>query len=570
MPPSSAARRWLDPRLATSVLVGVILAALMLPPLVMLVQGSLAATNDAGQATGWTLRHFTDLVTAHRAGQTLWNSIVFSAGSTLLSLLVGGVLAWLVERTNAPLRVLAWLATIISLGTPYILHVVAWLFLLGPVGPFNDLYRALGGSGNLIHVQSMAGMVLIEGFLWSPLVFLLLGSTFRAANADMEEAARTSGASVLQTVWRISIRLAMPAILALALFVFIRAIGAFEVPALVGIPSRIYVLTTAVYDSMTTMPPDLGYASAFAVVMVVIVSVLLHFYSRLSSSAEKYHSVTGKGYRPRPFDLGAWRWAAGALIVLNFVVVLVLPLVALLWMSLQAFPRGFSLAGLRALSLDNYRAVVTAPNYFDLAINSLGVAAGAASVIMLLAAFAGWIAARRGPGGRTLDQLAMLSLVFPGIVLGVAVMEVYLRVPLPIYGTLWIIGIAYVIRFMPFGMRYVYAGVLQLHNELEEAAGVSGAGYLTILRRIVAPLLTPAMVAGWLFIFLIANKELAIAVLLASPGAQVAAVAVFDLWVNGQGGELAAFGLLWTVLMTAVAFLFFAQSRRGGTDIYGN
>jgi iron(III) transport system permease protein len=562
--------RRLDPRLVVSIIVGAVLAWLMLPPLLVLIQGSLTQTDASGAATGFTLQHFTELVTAHNAAETLWNSVVFAAGSTVLSLVVGGTLAWLVERTNTPFKLLAWLATIISLGTPYILHVVAWLFLLGPVGPFNETWRALGGTGQLIRVQSMTGMILIEGFLWSPLVFLLLGSTFRAANADMEEAARTAGATVIQTVWRISIRLAMPAILALALFVFIRAIGAFEVPALVGIPSRIYVLTTAVYESMTTMPPDLGYASAFAVVMVAIVSVLLHFYGKLSASAEKYHSVTGKGYRPRPFDLGRWRWASGALIAANFLVVLVLPLIALLWLSLQPFPRGFSMAGLRGLSLVNYRAVIDAPNYLTLALNSLIVAAGAATAVMLLAAFAGWIAARRGPGGRTLDQLAMLSLVFPGIVLGVAVMEVYLRVPLPIYGTLWIIGIAYIIRYMPFGMRYVYAGVLQLHNELEEAAGVAGAGYLTILRRIVAPLLTPAMIAGWLFIFLIANKELAIAVLLASPGAQVAAVAVFDLWVNGQGGELAAFGLLWTMLMTAVAFVFFFQSRRGGTDIYGN
>ena len=560
----------MDARRATPLIVGAVLAILMLPPLLMLVHSSLVDTNAAGAATGWTLGHFRALLTAPGAAESLWNSLVFSAGSTLLSLLVGGLLAWLVERTNAPLRFLATLSTIISMGTPYILHVVAWLFLLGPVGPINDFWKSSGGTGKLVEVQSMGGMILIEGFLWSPLVFLLLGATFRAANADMEEAARTSGASILATIWRISLRLAMPAILALALFVFIRAIGAFEVPALVGIPARIYVLTTTVFESMKTMPPNLGQASAFAVVMVVIVAVLLHFYGRLSANAERFASVTGKGFRPRSFDLGAWRWAAGALIVLNFIIVLLLPLVALIWLALQRFPRAFSMAGLKTLTLANFVAVIEAPNYTDLAFNSLLVAAGAATLIMALAAFAGWIAARNGPGGRALDQLATLSLVFPGIVLGVAVMEVYLRVPLPIYGTLWIILIAYVIRFMPFGMRYVYAGVLQLHRELEEAASVAGAGYLTILRRIVAPLLSPAMVAGWLFIFLIANKELAIAVLLASPGSQVAAVAVFDLWVNGQGGELAAFGLLWTVLMTVVAVAFFLQSRRGGTDVWGN
>ncbi len=560
-----------DPRRLIACFVGVVLAVLMLPPLWILLQDSVTTTDAIGNVTGLTLDHFRRLMYDRDALRSIWNTLVFATGSTVLSLLSGGVLAWLVERTNAPCKVLAYLATIISLGTPYILHVIAWLFLLGKVGPLNDAYRGLtGSSSDLFNVNSMTGMILIEGFLWSPLVFLLLGATFRAANADMEEAARMSGASVLATLWRISLRLAMPSILALALFVFIRAIGGFEVPALVGLPGRIFVLTTDVYEATTVMPPDLGYAAAFSVVMVAVVAVLLYFYGRLSKNAEKYHSVTGKGYRPRPFDLGRGRWVAGAIIIVNFVVVLILPLLTLLWMSLLPFLRSFSWAGMAALTLKNYRTVFTTPGYTELALNSLIVAAGAATAIMLITALAGWIAARNGPGGRVLDQLATLSLVFPGICLGVAVMEVYLRVPLPIYGSLWIIAIAYVIRYMPYGMRYVYSGVLQLHRELEEAAGVAGASSLTTLRRIVAPLLTPALVAGWLFIFLIANKELSIAVLLASPGSQVIAVAIFDQWVNGQGGELAAFGLVWTVLMTCIAVLFFAQMRRGHSDVYGN
>lgn len=560
-----------DMRRVIAAAVGLLLAVLMLPPLYILLQDSITTTDAIGDVTGFTLGHFGKMFTDKDALRSIWNSLVFAAGSTVLSLGVGGILAWLVERTNAPFKILAYLATIISLGTPYILHVIAWLFLLGKVGPLNDLYRmATGGTDNLFNVNSMAGMILIEGFLWSPLVFLLLGATFRAANADMEEAARMSGATVLQTLRRVSLPLAMPAILALALFVFIRAIGGFEVPALVGMPGRIYVLTTDVYEATIVVPPDLGYAAAFSVVMVGIVAVLLYFYSRLSKNAEKYHSISGKGYRPRPFDLGTGRWVAGAIIIANFCIVLVLPMITLLWMSLLPFLRGFSMAALPMLSLKNFRTVFTAPGYVELAVNSLTVAAAAATFIMALTALAGWIAARRGPGGWILDQLATLSLVFPGICLGVAVMEVYLRVPLPIYGSLWIIAIAYVIRFMPYGMRYVYSGVLQLHHELEEAAGVAGASSLTTLRRIVAPLLSPAIVAGWLFIFLVANKELAIAVLLASPGSQVIAVSIFDLWVNGQGGELAAFGLIWTVLMTVIACIFFVQGRRGGTDVFGN
>ena len=240
----------------------------------------------------------------------------------------------------------------------------------------------------------MAGMILIEGFLWSPLVFLLLGATFRAANADMEEAARMSGASVFDTLWRISLPLAMPAILALALFVFIRAIGGFEVPALVGMPGRIFVLTTDVYEATIVVPPDLGYAAAFSMVMVAIVARAAVFLRpAVEATPRTIHSVTGKGYRPRPFDLGRGRWIAGAIIIVNFVVVLVLPLLTLLWMSLLPFLRSFSLAGLSALTLKNYRTVFTAPGYVDLALNSLMVAAGAATAIMLITALAGWIAA---------------------------------------------------------------------------------------------------------------------------------------------------------------------------------
>ncbi len=561
----------IDARVIIAIVLGVLLTGLMVPPLWILILDSLTTTDAMGDITGWTASHFGKLLTDKRAAISLWNSLVFATGSTVLSLLTGGVLAWLVERTNAPLKILAYVVSIISLGTPYVLHVIAWLFLLGKVGPLNDIYRQITGStGILFNVNSMTGMILIEGFLWSPLVFLLLGSTFRAANADMEEAARMSGASVLDTIRRVTLPLAMPSLLALAMFVFIRAIGGFEVPALVGMPGRIYVLTTDVYESTVSVPPDLGHAAAFSIVMVIVVGILLAFYGRLSKNAERYHSITGKGYRPRPFDLGRGRWIAGGLILFNFVVVLLLPLLTLAWMSFLPFLRAISLAGFASLTTKNYKAVFTAHGYVDLAINSLTVAAAAATVIMAIAALAGWIAGRNGPGGRILDQLATLSLVFPGICLGVAVMEVWLRIPLPIYGTLWIIAIAYVIRFMPFGMRYVYAGVLQLHKELEEAAGVAGGSTLTIMRRIVAPLLTPALVAGWLFIFLIANKELAIAVLLASPKSQVIAVAIFDQWVNGQGGELAAFGLLWTVLMTAIATLFFAATRRGGVDVHGN
>lgn len=546
-----------------------VLAVLVLPPLAMLLQVSLTDVNPDGSAGALTLRHYAQLFADPHLYASAANSLVFAGGATVVSLLFGGVLAWIVERTNAPLKALAYLTTIVSLGTPYILYVTAWLFLLGRAGPFNDAWRTLGGAGVLFNVYSLWGMVLIEGFLWSPLVFLLLSASFRAANAEMEEAARMSGASILDTVWRISLRLAWPAILAMALFVFIRNLEAFDVPVLVGTPGRVTLLTTDIYVATQQVPPLLGHASAFSMVMVVVVGILLVLYGRVSRSADRYASVTGKGFGPRPFDLGRARWAAGALVLLNFVLVLGLPLAALLWVSFSPFLRPMRWAGLPTLTLKNYLAVFNVPDYLWLALHTLAVTAAAATAAVAITTVAAWIAARRRGGAIAVDQLATLPLVFPGIVLGVAMMEIALRAPFPLYGTLTLLALGFTIRYMPYGMRYAYSGVLQIHRELEEAAGVAGAGPLGVLRRIVVPLLSPALLSGWLFIFLIGAKELSMAVLLAGPGSQTMAVAMYDLWVNGQGGELSALGLLWALLMTVFASAFYVVARRGSAAAYG-
>ena len=540
-----------------------VLAALVLPPLAQLLYVSLVETTPDGSPGALTLAHYGRLLADPDLYASARNSLAFAACATGISLVFGGVLAWVVERTNAPCKPLAYLTAIISMGTPYILYVTAWLFLFGRAGPFNDAWRAISGeTGTLFNVYSLWGMILVEGFLWSPLVFLLLSATFRAANAEMEEAARMCGASIFDTVWRVSLRLAWPAILAMALFVFIRNLESFDVPVLIGTPGRVNLLTTEIYFSTKEVPPLLGHASAFSVVLIAIVSVLLVLYGRVSRHAERYASVTGKGFRPRPFDLGRWRWAGAALIGFNFLVVLALPLAALLWTALMPFARPMRASAVRLLTTRNFAAVFDHPYYLGLAVNTLAVAAAAATGTMLITVVAGWIAARRRPGGAAADQLATLPLVFPGIVLGVALMELGLRAPFPLYGTLWLIAFGFLIRYLPYGMRYAYAGVLQIHRELEEAAGVAGAGTMGVLRRVVVPLLSPALLSGWLFIFLIASKELSMAVLLSGPASQTMAVAMFDLWTNGQGGELSALGLVWTLLMTIIASVFYALVRR--------
>jgi iron(III) transport system permease protein len=176
---------------------------------------------------------------------------------------------------------------------------------------------------------------------------------------------------------------------------------------------------------------------------------------------------------------------------------------------------------------------------------------------------------RRAPGGWLVERLATIPLVFPGLILGVAVMQLFLAIPLPIYGTLGILVWAFVINYLPYGMRYSSSGLLQIHRELEEAAAICGAAPLTRLRRIVAPLLAPALVAGWLFIFLMAARVLSLAILLAGPHSQTMAVAMFDLWANGQGTELAALGLMWSMMMAMIAVVFYFLAQRSTVGAFG-
>ena len=547
-----------------------ILVVLVGPPLWFLVQGSLHESTPTGAMGAFTFDHYRRLLSDRRLFAALANSTVFALGSATLAITLGGFMGWLVERTNAPFKAFAWLTAVISLGTPYVLYVTAWLFLLGHSGPLNEFLSTLRKDHSFeFNVYSLLGMILIEGFLWSPMSFLLLSSVFRTADADFEDSARMCGAGTWQILKRISLRLAAPAFAAIALLVIVRSIESFEVPALVGLPGGVNVLTTNIYlDMKQHVPPDFGYSSAFSIVLLLIAGVLLYFYSRLSANASRFHTITGRGFRPRQFDLGKGRWIGGALIIFNFILLLVIPTVALLWLSLLPFSQGFSFHGLKLLTADNYNVVLHSTFYLDLVWKTFVIAGGAATAAMILMVVGGWLAVRRKPGAWIVDQLATAPLIFPGIVLGVAMIQVFLAMPFPLYGTLTAFVIAYTIRFLPYGMRYAAAGVLQIHPQLEEAATLSGASTANVLWRVILPLAAPSVVSGWLFIFLIVARDLSMAVILASPSAQPVAVAMLDLWSNGQGPELAAFGLAWTLIMTVVATAFFFVGSRSSRSTF--
>lgn len=546
--------------------VSLVTSYLVLPPLYSVIQTSLFTTKLTGEIDQFTFQYYKNLMSELRVLGPFLNSVYFSIGSALLATLLGGVIAWIVTRTDAPLRGLGYFTAFASFGTPFILYTIGWLLLLGKAGPVNHWLKAIfNQAGPVINVYSLFGMIFIESLLWSPFVFLMLAAAFRSMDPSLEEASAACGARLWQTLRRVSLRLMLPAFFSVLLLIFIRSFESFEIPALVGLPGDVRVLTTSIYIDAQKLPPQYGSAGAFSVLLMLVVAGTLYGYFRITREGERFQTVTGKGYRPTIFRLGRWRFLAASVLVIYAAVLLVLPFLIILWASLLPFYIQPSLEGIARFTLKNYVTALDFPKITDSIKNSILLGLGSASAVMVLTLVASWLLVRTRMRGRwLLDLLTTLPLLFPGIVMGLAILRFYLFVPIPVYGTLWILLIAFVTRYIPYGIRYTHSGLLQLHKELEEAAYTAGASWSNCMRRIILPLITPSFLGGWVFIFLLSAKELSMSVLLVSPQTPVVSVAIFELWENAQVGELAAFGVLWTGILVSIAVAYYFFARRYG------
>ena len=542
----------------------VILLVMIVPPVVYLFQTSFYTTKFDGSFDQFTFQFYTELITNPRFLHNLINTCIYAIGSATVAIFLGVVQAWIVERTNTPGRQYMFLVAIVSLGIPHVLYVIAWLLLLGKSGPVNEILAALFATdGAIINVYSMGGMILVEGVGYAPLTFLLLSSVFRATDASFEEASMMSGAGIMTTFRRITFQLSMPGVMALMLLIFIRSFESFEVPALIGRAGRVFVLTTDIYESIESeTPPNYGQSGAFSVVLLLLVVGMLFWYNRLSRHAEKYQTITGKGYRPRIMNLRGWRYVTALVLVLQFFLIIGFPVGMVLFAALQPFYEGISLEAIQRLTLDNFIQVSRSESFGDSIFNTIILGVVTATIVAPFTAVCAWLAVRRYKGGWLLDQLATLPLIFPALVMGVAFLQVFVNLPFPIYGTLLSVIIASTVRYLPYGMRYSYAGVLQIHDELEEASKLSGARQSVTFLRIVLPLIVPALTTCWLFVFLLSVRAVSMPILLVGPDSQVVAVTLFDLWENGQVTELAAMGVTWMSLMTVVSVLFYLFARR--------
>jgi iron(III) transport system permease protein len=527
-------------------------------PLGFLLWQSFFTPQTAAKAAVFTLGNYQQAYGSADTWVLFWNSIKFATGTAILAFLLGTALAWMNERTNTPFKALFFALSLIPLVIPGILFTVSWILLGSPkIGLINlALQKAFGTDAVFVNVYSLWGMIWVDALHYSPMAFLLMTAAFRAMDPALEESAVMSGASVRQVVTKVTLPLVWPAIFATLLILFVRAIESFEVPALLGLPVGIQVFTSAIYQAVHRYPSQVGLASAYAVTLLFITTIGVYFQSRLSSRGNKYATMTGKGFRPRQIDLGAWRYLAVGIFLLYFLLIVVLPFAVLLWSSFQKFYSVPSMAAIQRMTLEPYRTILEHPSLWRSVWNSFALALGSATLIMLVTSVICWIVVKtKLPGRWLLDNIASLPMVFPGIVLGLSIMILYLYVPIGVYGTIWIMLIAYVTRFLPYGLRYNTTSMLQIHKELEESAAMSGASWATTFRRIILPLLKPGLVAGWIYIMIVSIRELSSSILLYSPGNEVLSILIWELWENGQYVELSALGVMFIIALFVLVML---------------
>ena len=532
-----------QPRTLIVLLIAVLVGYLALVPLLYMVWGTF---SDEG---GFTLKFLKAALTDEGFLPMVWNSLLFAIGSTAIAMALGTGLAFLAVRTDMPFKGLVGLSALVPLFLPGVLYTSSWVFLASPkTGLLNEWF--LGPIGMRFDIFSLEGMILVQALHSIPIAYLLMASAFQSMDPSLEESAMMSGARLTTAIRRVTVPLVRPATYAVMLILGVNSLESFEVPALLGINGDAWVFTSRIWRALNSFPPDFGSAGANAILLLVLASVGVYLYNRMTKKTKEFQTITGKGFRPRVMEMGKFRWLAAIFVLLYVLVAVALPIFILVYTSTQGYYATPTLERLQNMSLDNYAAIFNDGSVQRSLRNSAILGVASATAVMFVMAIVSWIVVRTQiPGRWLIDNLAFLPMVVPGLVLGVALLFVYLRSPLPVYGTLWILFIAYFTKYMPYGMRYASSAMFQISGELEEVAETSGASWWRTFRRITLPLLVPGLVAGWSYILMVSIRELSSSILLYSPGNQVLSIEIWNRWNAGRFGDLAALGVIMIVVL---------------------
>jgi iron(III) transport system permease protein len=552
----SGARRF---RLEHVVMAGAILSLIILVvlPLLWLFYGSLRGEQ------GLSLDHFSEVLSGRLYVNALLNSLILGAWTGLFSLLIGLTLAWAVSRTDVPAKKFIQATATLSYLLPPFLTAIAFTYLFSPnAGLINVLMRdVLGLPWLTFNIFSMTGLVIVTVMHTFPFVYLLASSALQSVDASYEEAAQILGASKLRTAFTITGPLVAPAVLSGTLLAFVNAIALFGSQAIIGLPGRIVTLPTRIY-ALFDYPPEYGLASALSLVFVLLTVAALYL-QRSFLAKRSYVTLGGKGSRPQLMELGIFRWVVFGFALIIFVIAILAPYATLIAVS---FSKSWGLEFWKNLTLANYKFILLEYNVTQRAIlNSLFLATIAATLAVLLGVVMGWIDLRtRIPGRKILDYASLIPLGLPGIVVAVALIQFWLAMPIALYGTLTILLLAYVGRYLPLGVRAANASLRQVDPSLEESAQILGASWTTTLREVTLPLIRPGLFAGWLLVFVPVIQELSASILLFSSSSITLAVAVYNLYETGYIEPVAALAM---VNMAIIGVAIWLAYRIGGRSV---
>jgi len=545
----------------TSSLLILLVAFLTVCPVIMLVLGSVS--SGLGSLGGLTAQKYLRAYSDPAFGEILLNTIAFTGGSAFLCTALALFLSYLNTRTNIPFKGVFRVFSIVPMMIPHILFCASWVLLLNPSnGLINLCLKELFGlRASPFNIYTLEGMILVEALLDLPIAYLIMAPAMSGFDASLEESSRVCGASQVGTLLRITLPVLRPAILASFILVVVRSLASFAVPSVIGMPGRIYVLASHIYRIISTgFAPDYGEAAAVGVSALVASVVLILLYRRLTSATERYVTVSGKGYRPSLVDLKGARWPLFSVVGSFCLLLVALPVGVLLYVSVLPYSVVPGAKALSLVSLKNWEQIWRDPLCWLSVKNSLILGVGGASLGVVVSLFVSHAIVRgRSAASTILESLSFLSFSFPGIVIGVGFMWFFVHTPL--YATLWALLVAYIATYLPYGLRPLTSALVQIHPHLEESSRVCGAGPLYTLRRILVPLMAPALVSGWILMATMFLRELTVSVVLSRPGTEVLSVQILRFAEDGLWGKLSALGMVMIFISTILVLM---ASKVGG------
>lgn len=546
----------------------IVTAFVVLSPLMPILWQSFldAPLYDQG---GATFNNYRDLLISERMRSVILNTLAFAALTTVIAVVLGLGIGFLVVRTDLPGR--RWMSAVFTwpLYTSALVLAFGWVIVYGPSGYVTSAVTEFFGLPAANWLYTLPGMSLVAGVAEAPLAYIFASRALHSFNPALEESARILGSSPWRVIRTVVFPLLKPALLYSTLLVFVAALETLSIPLILGSPSGIELFASFIYTEGLIRPnPNYGLLAAAALVMVLLAAFLIWVQGRILGDNQRYVTVTGKATQPRRFALGRLRWPLATAVGLFVVFASIVPIAGIVMRSFTQILSPF-VPLMDSVTFDNFMRIWETPSYMSAIQVSLTVALVGGAIATLAAVVIALVAHRSDfRWRRTLDFLSLTPRALPAIVVSIGVFWAIFLFPFmePMRGTLWILVFAFTIRFLPLAIGVVVPAFMGVHKDLESAARVAGAGWLRATTSVTVRLSAPAVAGAYIVLFSHFLREYASAVYLISPGVNVIGTSMLQLWDQGIVGAVAAFAVIQVTLGAVIVVI---GNRMAGGKAHG-